>query len=356
MNTPSNNNAQAPERNDLKRGSSFDGDDASVISRASMDEEAFDKASLHEFDSLLISNQAEENENLLHQSLMKGFQGLRESRIASENTVTDEQRRYSATVNFIDPTTKPKIAPAPSSAPPTLSSSAAKPANLLQQQSMLAKRVGSTNSQVSAAGSVISPQIENVYEKLTNIFEKEYKSTIRSVQHKNARTGEVNTIRSLPVRPVITMAGGKTECNSPINAAWGASNSMLPGSDPSEWHNGPICHVYIAACENVDHYRTKVRPSLKAFVSQLESSESNMTANQQGGHSADYLIVYIPIGGDSKPKELPSTPSVSKTNTGGRFGFFGRRSKKWDTTKLIGGWTGRSPRNTFCSVAAWYTY
>ena len=308
---------QTPDRNT---------DDATIASTASVDE-TVDKASLHEFDFLLISNQTEEKENLFQKSLMKGFRSLKESREASDNYVTEEQRRYSATVNFIDPTTKPKIASAPASAPPMLATNAAKPDNLLQQQSMLAKRVGSTTSQVS----VVSTQIENVYEKLTNVFEEEYKSTIRSVQHKNPRTGEVNTIRSLPVRPVITMAGGKTECRSPISAAWGASNSMLPGSDPSEWHNGPICHVYIAACENVDHYRTKVRPSLKAFVSQLESSESNTTANQQGGHSADYLIVYIPIGGDSKPKDYSSTTNVSSgrsnSSASTRRGFFGFGSR-----------------------------
>ncbi|KAG7339326.1 hypothetical protein IV203_017623 [Nitzschia inconspicua] len=35
----------------------------------------------------------------------------------------------------------------------------------------------------------------------------------------------------------------------------------------------------------------KVKPALQAFVSQIESAASNTAANQQGGHSADYLIV-----------------------------------------------------------------
>jgi len=315
-----------------KSGASTDiaDDNVSIVSRdESVASAIFDKASLHEFDHLLISNQAEEPENLLHQSLVGGFQRLTAQRQDASDAVTDEQRRYSATINFIDPTTKPKIAPSPASAPPMLATTASQPSNLLQQQSMLAKRVGSTTSQASNITNS-PPLIENVYEKLTHIFKQEYGSTLRSVQHKNPRTGETNTVRSLPVRPVLTMAGSNRAVANE-STAWGATSGMMPVSDPSEWHTGPLCHVYIAACENVDHYRTKVRPSLKVFVSQLESSESNMTANQQGGHSADYLIVYVPLGDSGRtytPKD--ATPSASKTpTTTGRLGFFGigRRSQ-----------------------------
>ena len=361
---------QKAEKNVANSGSlgGVNNDNASVVSMASKDGNAsivsvaskdFEKASLHEFDSLLISNQAGETENILHDSLVEGFRGLRENRIlqaydhpsedkvvdASSSAATAEQRRFYATVNFIDPTTKPNHSAVPSSAPPILSSNPMKSTNLLQQQSMLSRRVASNTSQASAGtlGSVLSPLIENVYENLTHIFEKEYGSTIRSVQYKNNRTGEVNTIRKLPIRPVITMNGSRVsggrgaaspqEATSPnsscANIPWGGtvSTALQQTSDPSEWHTAPFCHVYIAACENVDHYRTKVRPSLKAFVSQLESTESNTAANQQGGHSADYLIVYIPIGDRSNNKKESSTPSASSnknnTNPGGRLGFFG---------------------------------
>ncbi|KAG7357725.1 hypothetical protein IV203_002413 [Nitzschia inconspicua] len=43
----------------------------------------------------------------------------------------------------------------------------------------------------------------------------------------------------------------------------------------------------------IDHYQTKVKPVLQAFLSQIESAASNTAANQQrqqGGHTADYLI------------------------------------------------------------------
>jgi len=318
----------------------------SFVSRTSTVLSASERAMIREFDSLLIFNQAGETENILHRSLMEGFQALSDTRNRLDGNeekgdATEEQRKYSATVNFIDPTTKslpphPESVTGPSS-PKLLASKAAKAANLLQQQSMLSKRTISTGSQAStvSSASTVSPYISNVYENLTHVFENEYASTIRSVQYKNIRTGEFDTIRSLPVQTVLSRTGstgrtGRTPVKQESPSSLGASSAVLP-NDPSEWHTVPFCHVYIAACKNVDHYRSKVRPSLRAFVSQLESSESNTPANQQGGHSADYLIVYIPIGdsGTGKTKTDSNNQGgggTNKTNANpGRFGFFRQR-------------------------------
>ncbi|KAG7337661.1 hypothetical protein IV203_025199 [Nitzschia inconspicua] len=46
--------------------------------------------------------------------------------------------------------------------------------------------------------------------------------------------------------------------------------------------------------QGLDNCQTKVKPVLQAFLSQIESSVSNTAANQQrqqGGHTADYVIV-----------------------------------------------------------------
>ncbi|KAG7373902.1 hypothetical protein IV203_012997 [Nitzschia inconspicua] len=90
-----------------------------------------------------------------------------------------------------------------------------------------------------------------------------------------------------------------TKINKGDNTPWGGtfSTAIVPVLDPAEWHTGPFCQVYIAACERLDHYQTKVKPALQAFFSQVESAASNTAANQQGGHSAYYLIMYVPING-----------------------------------------------------------
>ncbi|VEU43215.1 unnamed protein product [Pseudo-nitzschia multistriata] len=298
-----------------------------------------EKKTVNEFDSLLISNQVNEIDNVLYKSLAKGFQRFREQRrIASSSSssvdgggaVPSDKPKYFATVNFIDPTTKAESSSESSSS----NSPKSKVKNMLQQQKGVLKKIGGSSKSISA-----SLTVENVYENLTYIFERDYGSVLRSVQYKSVRTGETNFISKLPVRPVITRNGStvdSTEASTPDNpnTPWGgaALTAMTPVSDPSEWHTGPFCHVYIAACENLDHYKDKIRPALRAFTTQLESTASNTTANQQGGHSADYMIVYVPVGDGRnisyQPK--PATPTANKTNNNtGRMGLLGMARQRF---------------------------
>lgn len=339
-----------------------------------------DHDDLHLFDSLYVYNQVEEKDNAFFKSLVHGFRSLRKVRDAQrelldendDNSQEEKTDNYCyVTVNFIDPTTKTvtttSSSPSPTSAGAIAPPTTPKPTSILQQQSMFAKAMSSSGSLGGSFGTPGSsaaagdsgnsrsstPLIEDVFEKLTYIFERDYQSTLRSVQYKNIRTGEMDLISSLPVQPVLSRTGGVSP-SSPTNAnkgigmtpkksvhlPWGgaASTAIIPASDPSEWHTGPFCHVYIAACENTEHYRTKVKPSLQAFVSQLESVASNTAGNQQGGHSAEYMIVYIPIGGshstgtttpDASNGGATNTPSTSTSNaTTRRSGSFGSRFQK----------------------------
>jgi hypothetical protein len=273
---------------------------------------------LHEFDNLFISHQMHEKENTLYQTLVEGFKNLKVMRdpVLDEPAsahVSKAQQQYAATVNFIDPTTTSTPKSSPTNASKT---------NMLQQQSRFQKQDGGSSTS----------KIEDVYEKMTYIFERDYRSTLRNVQYKNVRTGETGYIETLPVRPVITRAGQAADksASKGINTPWGGTSStaIVSVSDPAEWHTGPFCHVYIAACENMEHYRTKVRPALQAFVSQIESAASNTAGNQKGGHSADYLIVYVPVGGGASVNNMKDI-SASETNGTGRVGLFQKARKRW---------------------------
>jgi trafficking protein particle complex subunit 10 len=286
----------------------------------SMDAAADSASDLHEFDSLLISNQIHEKENVFYKTLLDGFKSLKVLRddftddVSVQQVHLNNRRKYSATVNFIDPTTK---------STPQSSTTPVSATNMLQQQSRLQKQESNTPTN----------SIQNVYEKITQIFETEYKSTLRSVQYKNVRTGETDFISSLPVNPVITRTGIATDTKTTktVNTPWGGTSStaIVPVSDPAEWHTGPFCHVYIAACENIDHYQTKVKPALQAFVSQIESAASNTAANQQGGHSADYLIVYIPVGGGASASNIKDSNLSPDGSSALRGGLFQRARKRW---------------------------
>ena len=180
---------------------------------------------LGEYDFLFISNQTQEKENKFHQVLVDGFKNLKVMRdpflddpaIAQANK---DRQQYAATVNFIDPTTTTT-----SMSSPTANASKT---NMLQQQSRFQKHdSGSSTS-----------KIENVYELMTYIFERDYRSTLRNVQHKNVRTGETSYIETLPVNPVITRAGQTADKGNTkgVNTPWGGTSStaIVPVSDPAE--------------------------------------------------------------------------------------------------------------------------
>lgn len=257
-----------------------------------------------------ISNQTWEKGNAFFEALLNGFQSLREASDANKvplgstskgdaSASHDEGGRSQhkaptmhITVNVIDPTTKPSL-------------STPKVDNLLARSRL-------------APPSASAP-VENVYEKLSSIFEKDYGSTLRAVQCKNIRSGSSDVISSIPVHMVLTRTGTASGSGE-ANVAWGglAGSAATISADPAEWHTMPFCHVYVAACENVDHYRTKVRPSIQAFVSQLEASVGTPGSKStsaigtsvgnsltQGG-SAFFLIVFVPMGGDSHEKNTSS--------------------------------------------------
>lgn len=270
-----------------------------------------------------IWNQTEEEDNSFYTTLLDGFRSLRENRenkkkplfalgdpAAERKLKTDgviKHLQSYATVNFIDPTTM-----ASSNAAADATTAGSKLGNMMFMQQQSQSKLHSQNS-TSSSG------IENVFDKLTYLFERDYGSTLRSVQYKSMRSGETDVISFLPVNPVLTRTGGGS-ANGDANAPWAgtAGTAAAPVSDPSEWHNSPFCHVYIAAIESQEHYRSKVKPSLTAFVSQIEAAATG----SQGSQSAHYLIVYIPSG----PKDVELEESTEQTGRVGK--YFGHRIQK----------------------------
>ncbi|KAG7355339.1 hypothetical protein IV203_004695 [Nitzschia inconspicua] len=131
---------------------------------------------------------------------------------------------------------------------------------------------------------------------------------------------------------------------------------IVPVIDPAEWHTGPFCQVYIAACERLDHYQTKVKPALQAFVSQIESAASNTAANQQGGHSADYLIVYVQINGRASTanKYHQGLKSMARWkpdgNSATRRGLFQRARKRWTAAGATAGGSDEDDAKSTASI------
>lgn len=239
----------------------------------------------------------EDPRQCMRDRLSNGFKGLKEkmngSRTAN-NKASRRQPHSHVAVNFIDPTT--------ASSASTLESPTSG-----QKFSFMSPLGGKGTAGDPSVGTL------NLYEKLTSIFETDYSTTLHSVPYEHARTGAPGNIERLPLRTVLTQSHGTSHASSgDAGVPWaGTSGSAAaPVSDPAEWHTGPFCHVYVAACESIDHYRQKVRPSLQAFVSQIEGS-SNRNAgtkarNAANNYSSQYVIIYVPIR-NSKPESAPNS-------------------------------------------------
>lgn len=168
----------------------------------------------------------------------------------------------------------------------------------------------------------------DLFEKVKTIFARKFDSTLQSIPYENIRGGATGTILKLPVQLALTRSHSAGEAATTGDVPWGgASGTNASLTDPAEWHNNPHCHVFIAACEGMEHYRSKVRPALQAFVSQVECASSmGATPGVRGsGHggkvptpvgscSSHYIILYVPI----RSKDSNNTSrGLSPTNTEG---------------------------------------
>lgn len=219
-----------------------------------------------------------------------------------------------------------------------------------------------------------------LYSKLTAVLSEDYGLALRGVPYRSLRTGTAEAIDLLPIRPFLSGAGGRdaelavdpsaaaapgSGSESGTSASAGAAADPSPSDPAQEWHRGPYCHVYLAACRDLDHYRARVRPALQAFVSQVGGAGSGNVGGIDGGggagggkkgpgggvvigggsgggsatdqhrmaaaaahiaagavgagnHSSQYLIVYVPIPGAAaadRGVDEPQTP-VGKAGMG----------------------------------------
>lgn len=272
-------------------------------------------------------------------------------------------------VNIIDPSTpasgvvtynqaSPALLPPPNAIPPNTPPAASnKPGGLLFKT---LKTHTEKPQPTSWEGTTTNLHL---FDKLSTTFSRDYDSTLHSLSYSNPRTStasnpSMGTIAHLPVRLGLT---------------------IQPILDPDRWHEGPYCHVYIAACANIDHYRAKVRPAIRAFVNQIEGSgigikddsehggrgiaengvpgatgtpvvsgkgggnnSNKPTANEKalekaglsagktsaaGNFGSRYIIVFVPTGGLNTGNAAAGSSANNNSGGGGGFGGF-RASRK----------------------------
>ncbi len=198
----------------------------------------------------------------------------------------------------------------------------------------------------------------NIFSKINTLLVNQHDSSLKSIRYKNLRTNGIEVIENIPIRPMLN------------------TDNV---SDPADWHKGPLCHVYIAACASIDHYRAKVRPFLKAFVSQIDGAGSGdkdsvssaakkamkkeyhqkdknskdkhramkkeqvaqaslaaAKAKDAAGSSASskYMIIYVPIHPSCIDPITGLTTKDKKKTSGGFFGMSRGGNRNNDTSTL----------------------
>ena len=166
-----------------------------------------------------------------------------------------------------------------------------------------------TTSSIATTSSTTTHQPVHLYEKFCEIFEREYQSTLSYVPYQLFRNNSNGVIERLPIRTVVARSHG--------------GGVLLPDDDAAKsavhdfsWER-PYCYVYLAACESLEHYRTKVKPSIQAFVSQLDAANNRSKTRRSAGGmtnsaattpdspaktrkrytaSPRYVIIYVPTG------------------------------------------------------------
>jgi len=164
----------------------------------------------------------------------------------------------------------------------------------------------------------------NIYNKLTSKFNNLHNSTLHSLPYKHPRTSQPQSISTLPINFNLT---------------------SIPNTTPQNWHLDPYCHVYVATVQNIDHYRTKVRPAIRAFVNQLEgsgmvSATKQSTTNGGVGGKDGGNVKRLSIEADDShavppPPPLNTAASPATTPSRDQKGKAGTKGKKSANEKAL---------------------
>lgn len=201
---------------------------------------------------------------------------------------------------------------------------------------------------------------KDLYTKLLSILEKDYNSTLRHVPFQHFRSGANGVIDSLVIQTYLTSSQGLVWDRDP-HVPWAGAGPSGKECDAMDWHNAPYCHVYLAPCESLEEYRTKVKPSIQAFLSQIEASSKQAISSSNGGGVSSsggvaatggggtsggggagsaglgstssystgphYVIVFVPCGPRPTGSESADTSTTTTTTAAGigRMGAFASR-------------------------------
>jgi trafficking protein particle complex subunit 10 len=225
------------------------------------------------------------------------------------------------TVNFVDPTTS-SIMMSGGGTTITTTVSTAIGSSSSSSSALATSKFTKASSTIGYSAAVKRAKLNQsiqLYEKFQTIFKTQYHNQLDQVPYclfrNQMMTGKIN---QLPIRSVVTRGHGgflsssyEDDRSMYHNTSNSSSSSNIKVHGDFSWEQ-PYCHVYLAACEGLDHYRTKVKPSIQVFINQLEAEIKAAAAASSSSSSASTMNLFR--RSRSNPNQT-NTSNDTNTNT-----------------------------------------
>ena len=175
---------------------------------------------------------------------------------------------------------------------------------------------------------------QSLNERFQRIFQNGFQNRIASVPYQDARSKVSQTIPYVQVKcrflestvdllstheDDLSENGGEDDDDDGNNQDTLAISGGIDRSSSSitnAWHTRPYCFVYfVTNCSSVEEYRTKIKPAIQIFLSQLDDlyQRQAMQLSAAGGVMDDsspaFLLIYCPARTPGSPPILPHDPN-----------------------------------------------
>lgn len=178
---------------------------------------------------------------------------------------------------------------------------------------------------------------QSLMERFESIFQNTYKNRLPNVPYQDARSKITHTI------PFVNVQCRFLESQVDLLQSYydGDSGDGIKKDVVDAWHSRPYCHVYfVTGCQTIEEYRTKVKPSIQVFLSQIDDvyqrqamqlSASSSAASLNSGMTSEddlqppFLIVFCPSRPAGSAPVLPPDLDAEGNPVAGQRFFLGNR-------------------------------
>ena len=159
-------------------------------------------------------------------------------------------------------------------------------------------------------------------ERFAKVFETTHGNRLTQVPYQDARSKALQRIAHVHVNcRFLESQVDLLQTHEDEDDAWGGGTGG--SSSSNAWHSRPYCYVYfVTGCASVEEYRTKIKPAIQVFLSQLDDLAQRQAMQlSTGGGGVDeaptpaFLLLYCPTRTPGSPPLLPATHATTTASS-----------------------------------------